>query len=245
MKQTKRILHFDCSMGAAGDMMMGALLELMEDKEAFLETMNNLGLSGVDIRCETVKRWNDIGTHVHVDNHVPPEHGTTLAEIEQVIESLPVSRVIKNDAKAVYRIIAEAEAAAHDQTIVQTHFHEVGTPDAIADVIGTCLLMKELNVDCVTVSPIHVGRGVTMCAHGLLSVPAPATAAILQGIPFYSGQVEGELCTPTGAALLKYFGHSYGPMPDMTILKTGRGMGTKEFPGYVNGLGVILGTMEI
>ncbi len=140
-----------------------------------------------------------------------------------------MSEKVKKDALAVYRLIAEAESHAHNVPVTDIHFHEVGAMDAVADIIGVCMLMEDLAPELVLASPVHVGSGQVRCAHGILPVPAPATAHILKGAPLYGGQVNGELCTPTGAALLKYFAAGFGDMPVMTLQKTGYGMGTKDF----------------
>ena len=152
-----------------------------------------------------------------------------MAEIRSLIAELAVSETVKEKALAVYQSIAEAESKVHGAEVDQIHFHEVGSMDAVADVTAVCLLMELLAPEQVIVSPIHVGSGTVLCAHGRLPVPAPATALILEGMPIYGGSVQGELCTPTGAALLKTFADSFGPMPPMTVAKTGYGMGTKNF----------------
>ena len=152
-----------------------------------------------------------------------------MAEIRSLIAELAVSETVKEKALAVYQSIAEAESKVHGAEVDQIHFHEVGSMDAVADVTAVCLLMELLAPEQVIVSPIHVGSGTILCAHGRLPVPAPATALILEGMPIYGGSVQGELCTPTGAALLKTFVDSFGPMPPMTVAKTGYGMGTKDF----------------
>lgn len=130
---------------------------------------------------------------------------------------------------AVYGLIAEAESHAHGVPVTGIHFHEVGTMDAVADITAVCLLMDRLSVDEVIVSPVHVGSGQVKCAHGILPVPAPATAYILKDVPIYGGSVKGELCTPTGAALLKYFATRFGNMPVMKVQAVGYGMGKKDF----------------
>lgn len=163
-----------------------------------------------------------------------------MADIEAIIDGLNVPDRVKADAKAVYALIAEAESHAHNQPVAEIHFHEVGTMDAVADVTAVCLAMAELDADKVVVSPIHVGTGHVHCAHGILPVPAPATAYILQGLPIYGGKIQGELCTPTGAALLKHFGTEFGDMPVMRVEKTGYGMGKKDFPA-ANCVRVMLG----
>ena len=150
---------------------------------------------------------------------------------------------MKKDALAVFELIAEAESKVHGQTMEQIHFHEVGTLDAVADVVGNCLLLSMIGADHISASPVHVGSGTVKCAHGVLPVPAPATALILQGIPIYSAEIKGELCTPTGAALLKHFVDKFGPMPLMRVEKTGYGAGTKEFE-RANCVRVMLGETE-
>lgn len=169
--------------------------------------------------------------HEHKGEHGPGQDHShnTLAGILGLIGSLPVSEKVRRDAAAVYRLLAEAESHAHGVTMDEIHFHELGTMDAVADIVGTCLLMERLAPDKVASSPIHVGCGHVHCAHGVLPVPAPATAHILRGVPIYGGEVQGELCTPTGAALVRYFAQSYGPMPVMAPEGVGYGMGAKDF----------------
>ena len=236
------ILYLDCAMGAAGDMLMAALLELLPDKDTFLRDMNALGLPGIEVTAEPSFKCGVTGTHVHVFVHGEEEghehhhhgceqdhHHTGLHEIERRIGQLPVPEAVREDARAVYRSIADAESRVHGAPVDQIHFHEVGTLDALADVVGVCWLMHSLAPDAVYASPVHVGSGQVKCAHGILPVPAPATALLLEGIPCYGGAVRGELCTPTGAALLRRFVTKFGPMPQLCIGKIGYGMGTKDF----------------
>ena len=146
-----------------------------------------------------------------------------------MVDYIKVSDTVKENVLAVYRAIAKAESKAHQKPVDQIHFHEVGNLDAVADVTAVCFLLEELQVDKVVVSPIHVGSGNVKCAHGILPVPAPATAHLLEGVPTYGGEIKGELCTPTGAALLAHFADAFGAMPMMTVEKTGYGMGKKDF----------------
>ncbi len=153
-----------------------------------------------------------------------------MHDIEHIIMGhLDLPDSVKEHAMAVYGLIAAAESHAHGAPVEQIHFHEVGTLDAVADVVGVCLLLDMLKPDRIVASPIHVGCGEVRCAHGILPVPAPATAHILQGVPTYGGAVRGELCTPTGAALLKHFVSRFGEMPVMRVEKIGYGMGKKDF----------------
>lgn len=294
-----KTLYIECNMGAAGDMLMAALLELLPDKAAFLDKMNSLMPAGVAVSAEPSEKCGITGTHVRVkvhgveegedgghahshDHHHHDEHGhgehhhhhdhahshdhshdhshedhdhhhdggvhhhhdhhhSGIADIYHLIDHMEVSEKVKEDAKAVYRLIAEAESKVHGRTMEEIHFHEVGTLDAVADVVGNCLLMEEIAPQRIVVSPVHVGCGSVKCAHGMLPVPAPATALILEGIPVYGGQVKGELCTPTGAALLKHFADSFETMPAMSMEKIGYGMGTRDFADRPNCVRVILG----
>lgn len=269
-----RTIYLDCGMGAAGDMLMAALLELCpEKKEEFLGKMNGLGLPGVKVEAEPAVKCGITGTHMnvtvfgeeeesedvhdhghaHTHSHEACEsiaadglhshvhshdghghshhhhHHSTMAGIASIIDGLDIPAPVKEDMKVVYALIAEAESHAHGMPVDQIHFHEVGTMDAVADIAGVCLLFHELGADQIIASPVHVGSGHVHCAHGILPVPAPATAHILQGIPVYSTQVQGELCTPTGAALLKHFVKEFREMPVMTTSKIGYGMGKKDF----------------
>lgn len=168
--------------------------------------------------------------HHHTDEaaahaHVHADYPSILAKIE----SLPLAEEVKTDAAAIYRLIGEAEAKVHGTTIEQIHFHEVGTLDALADVVGCALLIHMIAPEQILASPVHVGNGFVKCAHGVLPVPAPATAELLKGIPYYTGSITSELCTPTGAAILKYYVSRFFPMPTLTVSDIGYGMGTKDF----------------
>ncbi len=252
-------LHLECSMGAAGDMLTAALLDLLPDKQAFLDKMNSLGLPGVAVESVVAEKCGVSGLHINVyvngknefiEDFDPEkdesgrhhehehEHGPVhsrghghycYSDICGLIASLDLPEKVRADALAVYRLIGDAEAEVHKEKIEQIHFHEVGSLDAVADVVGCCLLMDMLSPDSITASPVHVGSGFVRCSHGVLPVPAPATALLLRGIPIYGGGIKGELCTPTGAALLKHFVGRFGEMDTMTVSKIGYGMGTKDF----------------
>ena len=238
-----RTIYLDCAMGAAGDMLMGTLYELLPEKDEFLRRMRALGLPGIEIAAEPAVRCGVSGTHMrvlvhgaeegaehaHAHDHKYAHVHTGLHEIEHRISHLDLPEAVRADALAVYRSIADAESRVHGVPVDQIHFHEVGTLDALADVVGVCLLVSMLAPEQILCSPVHVGSGQVRCAHGLLPVPAPATALLLTGIPIYGGSIRGELCTPTGAALLRRFVTKFGPMPVMRPEKTGYGMGTKEF----------------
>lgn len=269
-----RTIYLDCSMGAAGDMLMAALLELLPEKDTFLQKMQSLGLPGLEISAEPSVKCGITGTHMrvlihgeeeshphehaaeehahshadapeaaHAHVHVHPHHHTDLDELTHRISHLNVSEAVRSDILAVYQSIADAESRVHGVPVEQIHFHEVGSLDALADVTGVCLLMELLAPEQVLASPVHVGCGQVRCAHGILPVPAPATALLLEGIPIYGGSIRGELCTPTGAALLRRFVTRFGPLPPMRVEKTGYGMGTKDFEA-ANCVRAMLGQTE-
>ena len=167
--------------------------------------------------------------HGHGHDHEHHHHGG-MQDIEHIVrEHLSLPEKVQNDVMAVYGLIAEAESHVHGVPIKEIHFHEVGTMDAIADITAVCMLMDRLSPDEVVVSPVHVGSGQVKCAHGILPVPAPATAHILRDVPIYGGSIRGELCTPTGAALIKHFATRFDSMPVMKIQAIGYGMGKKDF----------------
>ena len=231
-----RTLYIDCGMGTAGDMLTAALLELLPDRAGFLKKLNGLGIPGVVVTAEPSVKCGIGGTHIHVTvhgeeetEHIHDHHHGSMGEIRTIVNRLPIPAMVKLDIMAVYEEIAAAESWVHGVPVDQIHFHEVGSMDAVADITAVCLLLNELNVDQILASPIQVGSGQVRCAHGILPVPAPATAHILQNIPIYSGSIRGELCTPTGAALLKHFVTEFGDMPVMRVSAIGHGMGKKDF----------------
>lgn len=252
-----KTLYLDCSMGAAGDMLTAALLELLPDQEEFLSQLNALGIPGVTIEKEKMSKCGIGGTHIRVKVHGVEEgddsrhhhthhhthHHSGMHDVEHIVHHLPVTDKIRKDILAVYHLIAEAESHVHGVPVTEIHFHEVGTMDAVADVAAVCLLMDKIAPDRVAASPVHVGSGQVECAHGILPVPAPATAYILREVPTYGGEIRGELCTPTGAALLKYFVTEFGGMPVMRTTAIGYGMGSKDFPA-ANCVRAMLGESE-
>ncbi|MDR0293550.1 MAG: nickel pincer cofactor biosynthesis protein LarC [Oscillospiraceae bacterium] len=237
-----KTLYIECHMGAAGDMLLAALLDLLGEPDVWTGKLNALGLPDVHISCEAGIKCGLRGLRAAVTVHGHAEDGhhhehhshTGLSDIQKMIAALPLPQKVRDDAAAVYQLIASAEAEAHGCPVDLVHFHEVGALDAVADVAGVCLLMDALSPGRIAASPVHVGCGEVQCAHGVLPVPAPATAALLRGVPVYGGEVRGELCTPTGAALLRYFVKEYIPLPLMAIEKTGIGLGKKDFAPRAN-----------
>ncbi|MBR3439135.1 MAG: nickel pincer cofactor biosynthesis protein LarC [Clostridia bacterium] len=241
-----RKIFLDCSMGAAGDMLTAALLELTDSPDEYIDKLNSLGIPGVRYIKEKSEKCGITGTHISVrihgaeegeEHHHEHEHHhhehhhhehSTLRGISHIIEDLNAPEKVKADALAVYESIAEAESRVHGKTVDEIHFHEVGSLDAVADVAAVCMLVNDLGAE-IYATPVNTGSGSVKCAHGVLPVPAPATAELLKGIPAYSDGTDGELCTPTGAALLKYFVKDFCDMPLMKTEKTGYGMGKKDF----------------
>ncbi len=258
-----KTLYIDASMGAAGDMLTAALLDTMDEKsrEAFVSKLNSLGLPGIVYKLVRSEKCGITGSHMevtfngeeegehhhhheHEHEHEHHHHHSSMHDIEHIVRShLPLSDNVKADVMAVYNLIAEAESNVHGTTVDQIHFHEVGTMDAIADVTAVCMLFDAIGAKEVVVSPIHVGSGTVKCAHGILPVPAPATAYILKGCPIYSQDIKGELCTPTGAALLRHFATSFSGMPMMSVSAIGYGMGKKDFE-RANCVRVMVGERE-
>ncbi len=250
-------LYLDLGMGAAGDMLTAALLELCPHKDGIIKKLNSLNVPGVHYEREIMKKSAICGTHMHVIVNGSEEecgheheeghhehshhHHISMSDIGEIVSKLNTSEKIKKQILDVYNIIADAESRVHGEPVSQIHFHEVGNMDAIADVAAVCILINELNIGKIVVSPVHTGSGFVMCAHGKLPVPAPATALILEGVPYYSDGLKGELCTPTGAALIKYFADDFSDMPAMVVEKTGYGFGKKEFE-RLNCVRALLGT---
>ena len=247
-----KTLYLDCGMGAAGDMLSAALLELHPEPEQFVKRLNRLGIPKVEFQAEPAVKCGITGTHItvkvdgmeevstdhheeahhyehHYGEHIHHHDHHNMQSITAIVGNLDIPEEVKKDILAVYDLIAQAESHVHGRPVDEIHFHEVGSMDAVADVTAVCLLMYELKPERVVASPVHVGSGHVHCAHGILPVPAPATAWILQDIPTYGGKVRGELCTPTGAALLKYFVQEFGSQPPMRVEGIGYGCGQKEF----------------
>lgn len=181
--------------------------------------------------------------HEHTHDHEHHHNHTSMAEIENIISSLKIPENVKADVIEVYKLIAAAESNAHGKPVTDIHFHEVGTMDAIADITSACLLFNKIGAKNIFSSAINVGSGQVHCAHGILPVPAPATAFILKDIPIYSNHIKGELCTPTGAALLKHFVNHFGTMPPIKMSAIGYGMGKKDFEA-ANCVRAILGDSD-
>ena len=255
-----KTLYLELAMGAAGDMLCAALLDLLPaaERESALEQMNRAGIPGVRVEAQQVQSCGVVGLHVHVyvngEEEAPgdadmPAHGhghahgahahgahahTSARDISALIEGLDLPSAVKADAVAVYDLIAQAESSVHDRPVDCVHLHEVGALDAVADVAFASLLFHLIAPESIVASPVALGGGHVHAAHGILPVPAPATACLLEGVPSRGGPVDSELCTPTGAALVRHFATAFGPQLAMTMEATGAGVGTKVFPDRPN-----------
>lgn len=235
-----RLSYFDAFSGIAGDMTVASLLDAGADAGALTAGLTSLA-TGATFKVERTKRAGIAGTYFLVE--APPvHHHRHLHHIDKIIDDaqdLPART--KQRAKQVFLRLAEAEAAVHGIAIDKVHFHEVGAVDSICDIVGSCLALDLLNVDQVYVSPVNVGSGTVQCEHGLMPVPAPATAKLLTGQPTYASGPTIELTTPTGAAFAAALAVRFGPMPAMRVDTVGFGAGTKDFKGHANLLRVMVG----
>ena len=305
-----RTLYFDCFSGAAGDMIIGALLDCGADFDTLNTAMKGLGVEGLHVHAKKIVKAGITATkfdvhghdhghdhhhhhdhdhghshshnhdhhhhhdhnhghshshshsHDHDHHHHDHDHGHEhhhhdhghdhhhdhphrgLKEINEIIDKADLPEAVKAASRETFQRIGEAEAAVHGVDIQTIHFHEVGAIDSIADVIGANLCLHMLGVDEVYASPLHVGAGTVKCAHGVMPVPAPATALLLKGIPTYGGDVQGELVTPTGAALLAQWVKDFGSMPAMSIESAGYGAGTKDLPDRPNVIRAMIGESQ-
>jgi hypothetical protein len=220
--------YFDCFSGAAGDMILGALLDAGCPIQTLQETIAKLSLPGVSLRAERVQRHGLAATHARVEVQPGSQKAHRhLPDIVKIIEAARLEPRVASNAKAVFGRLAEAEAHVHGIAVEQVHFHEVGAADAIVDIVGACAGLAALEIERLACSPVPVGSGTVTCAHGLMPVPAPATARLLEGFPVAACDEPGELTTPTGAAILTTLVEEFGPLPDMTVQHVGSGAGTR------------------
>lgn len=234
--------YFDCFNGVAGDMILGALIDAGCPLDTLRAIVAKLSLPGVKLTAERVQRHGLAATHVRVDVEASSQKAHRhLPEIVRIIDQAKLEPKVAQNAKAVFQRLAEAEAHAHGIAIEEVHFHEVGADDAIVDIVCTCAGLAVLGIERITSSPIPTGSGTVTCAHGVLPVPAPATARLLRGIPVTGGDEVGELTTPTGAALLTTLSDDFGPMPAMTIEAVGSGAGIREGQTRANILRLFIG----
>jgi uncharacterized protein (TIGR00299 family) protein len=237
-----KLAYFDCLSGISGDMILGALLDAGVDAEQFQEALRGLHLSEYELKIGKVQKGVIQATdvQVQVSDDVAQR---TLSDIEAVVEKSALPGEVKNDSVAIFRRLVEAEATVHGTGPAEAHLHEVGATDAIVDVVGSVLALFLLGVEKVCCSQLPLGHGFVRCAHGLLPLPAPATLELLKGAPVVQREVEGELVTPTGAAIITTLADEFGPFPPMAVQSIGYGAGKSEFP-FPNLLRVLVGTSQ-
>jgi hypothetical protein len=238
-----RIAYLDCNSGISGDMTLGALVDAGVELAAIQAGIDSLGMAGVRLVAEEVKRAGFRATKVRVEHE--PEHAHRhLHHITDMIDGGALTDQQKDLAKRMFTRLGEAEAKVHGTTIRKVHFHEVGAVDSIADVVGSAIGWCLLRVDRVVCSPIPTGRGTIEIAHGRVSIPAPATAELLTGVPLAASNVEAELTTPTGAAIAVTIADEFGALPPMKIDRIGCGAGDRDFQEQPNLLRLLVGTAE-
>jgi uncharacterized protein (TIGR00299 family) protein len=250
-------LYFDCFSGISGDMTLGALLDAGLPFDDLKRALGSLALGGVELRAEKVLRTGVSATKFSVhETPLNPEPGTQnpatnpaakphkhrhLPKIFSMIDGSSLSAEGRDRAKAMFQRLGEAEAAIHQMPVEKVHLHEVGALDSIIDIVGTVFAMEWAGADRIVCSPLNVGGGMVNSAHGVFPVPAPATVKILGAVPVYSGQVQKELVTPTGALIATSYASSYGPIPAMSVERVGYGAGDRDDPVTPNVLRVLIG----
>ncbi len=266
----KRTLYLDCFAGISGDMFLGALLACGLDFALLKRELAKLELTGYELTLDTVDRSGIAAqkfdvlvhqaepsgetahqhthangqTHSHAFADTTHSHHRSLSDIQRMIVASTLSETVKARALQLFQRIGEAEAKIHNVPIETIHFHEVGAVDSIIDIVGACIGLEALRIDRVISSPLHVGFGTFKCAHGIYPVPGPATTELLQGVPIYSKDIEGELVTPTGAVLVASLAESFSHLPPLRIERSGYGAGTRTYEKFPNVLRAIIGTLE-
>lgn len=250
-----RIAYFDCFAGISGDMTLGALVDAGADFDALKRELEKLNIHEYELSAEKVTKRGISATQVTVDvhkhghqhhdhaHHGGHHHGRSYADIRQIVEGSDLSESVKQRALAVFRKLGEAEAKIHDKDLETIHFHEVGSVDAIVDIVGACICLDLLGVGKTYASPMPTFQGTVQIAHGTFPLPAPATSEILKDVPWRQLGIEGEIVTPTGAAIAATLSEGFGAMPAMTVESIGYGAGTKDF-GMPNVLRVMIGESD-
>ncbi|HEY5119799.1 MAG TPA: nickel pincer cofactor biosynthesis protein LarC, partial [Anaerolineales bacterium] len=233
------IAYLDCFSGISGNMALGALLDCGLPEDSFRRELDKIGVGGyrLEIREVVKNGLRGLFVDIRVEETQPHRH---LADIENIIRASPLAQRVRERSLLVFKKLAQAEARAHGEPVEKIHFHEVGAVDAILDVVGTAICLEMLGVEKVYSSAIHIGAGTVQTAHGLLPVPAPATAELLKGFPVYGRDADAELVTPTGAALIATLAEPAGDAPPMSIDHVGYGAGSRDLP-WANLLRVTVG----
>jgi uncharacterized protein (TIGR00299 family) protein len=234
------LAYFDCFSGISGDMTLGALVDAGCDVARLRSELQALQVPGWELSAEKVWKNGMAATYAKVKTEEQRAH-RSLTEVLEILRRSDLPPRVRDRARAVFQKLGEAEARVHDVPLEKIHFHEVGAVDAIVDIVGACIGFHALGIDKFACSPLNVGGGTTKMAHGVLPVPAPATANLLQGKPTYSNGVQRELVTPTGAAIVATLCDTFGPQPPMTVSAIGYGAGTADLEGQPNVLRIMIG----
>lgn len=237
-----RVAYLDCMSGISGDMTLGALLDAGVPLDPIQQGISSLGLPDCRLAVSDVKKHGFRATHVQV-LHEPQQQHRHLHHITQMIDRSSLSPRQQELARRIFQRLAEAEAKVHGTTVEKVHFHEVGAVDSIADIVGSAIGWDLLGVDAIYCSPVPTGTGSVRIAHGTVSVPAPATAELLRGIPVASCEIASELTTPTGAALVATLVNHFGPLPALTLETIGYGAGTRDLAERPNILRLLVGEL--
>jgi uncharacterized protein (TIGR00299 family) protein len=235
-----KLAYFDCFSGISGDMTLGALVDAGCPVEHLRVELRGLQVSGWELTAEKVWKSGMAATFVTVKTEDRQKH-RSLSAILEILQESQLSPQVRERATAIFTKLGEAEAGVHDVPLEKIHFHEVGAVDAIVDIVGTCIGFHALGIEKFACSALNVGGGTTKMAHGILPVPAPATANLLQGKPTYSNGVQKELVTPTGAAIVATLCDSFGPQPSMSVSAIGYGAGTADLEGQPNVVRIMIG----
>ena len=233
--------YFDCFSGISGDMTLGALIDLGVPSGWLQDELTRLPLKGFQLAVTSVARSGICANLVSVEAH-DSKKSRDFKEIKSLLETCPLSETVKSNSLNIFEILARAEAGIHGCSPEEVHFHELGGIDAIVDIVGTALCLEKLGINKITASKLPLGSGFVDCQHGKLPIPAPATIEILKDVPVYGTEASNELVTPTGAAIIASLADSFGPLPEMSVNKTGYGAGQRELQDRPNLLRIITGT---
>ncbi len=235
-----KLAYFDCFSGISGDMTLGALVHAGVPLDHLRNELKALDVPDWELRAENVWKNGMAATYVQVITQESHTH-RSLSTIETILQNSQLAAPVRDRAIAIFRKLGEAEAAVHDVPIEKIHFHEVGAVDAIVDIVGACIGFSFLGIERFACSPLNVGGGTAKMAHGVLPVPAPATARLLLGKPTYSTGIQKELATPTGAAIVATVCDTFGPQPPMAVSTIGYGAGTTDLEAQPNVLRLMVG----
>ena len=235
-----KLAYFDCFSGISGDMTLGAIVDAGCSADLLRSELQALKVPGWELSTEKVWKNGMSATYVRVKTEDQQKH-RSLSAILEILQSSPLAAPVRDRASAIFQKLGEAEAHVHAAPLEKVHFHEVGAVDAIVDIVGACIGFHALGIERFACSPLNVGGGTAKMAHGVLPVPAPATARLLQGAPTYSNGVQRELVTPTGAAIVATLCDSFGPQPPMTVSTIGYGAGTADLEGQPNVVRIMIG----